>query len=444
MLSLLSRFALLVGFAAVAAVSVTMLSIPELASAAEVERCFETLDMLNGIIQETTCPFAQPQVTKLKAVPRQPIRWSPTFKSEADLRRYLECYAVTESHYDRTKQRYLPIIDFAADAFSLPRTVLACLLFRESQFSQTAVSPTGAIGLGQHLPSTMQHLTNVLKPETQSVVTKLKDIASQTVHELVSSRKVTPEQATKDKKYAETKLRVREFRVAWENYYGSIIKKDCAELYDQTKNRNKCIRARENRIERNITPEKIKADPELAIGATALYFHMILEHFNKTLKNSPKIQNGDDQSPDYYLMLAAAGSYNMGPGAAAEILKDVKPATPKNWVEALMKSNEETAAHILSIKSCIVPAASSENPWKGPIGSANYDCSIKPEYGDHVVLDKGAKNELPSKYKNKFKTASFSETKFTPPKKDDKKETKKVDKKSDKKPASETKKGRDT
>lgn len=400
-----------------------------LANDATPERCFETLDFLNGIISETTCPASQPQssAAKFGLFNKKPavVEWSKAFKGEGDLHRYLECYAVEDGRYDAIAKKYMPLIEKASRAFEVPKTVLACLIFRESRFDMKAVSPTGAIGLGQMLPSTMDHMTKLLKPVDQSFLARMKGILAKA---LPSGK----EQAIKDRAYAKTIVKNSEFTASWEDYIGGLKsyyvkfndsecrrrnplnKKDPKKSEDA---RKKCLKRMNNDEHRTITVDNVTTDPAIAIGSTGLYLKTILKHFNETLKNA-KVENGDEQSPNFYLLLAAVGSYNMGPGTAAEILKNVRPANAINWVEALKKSNEETAAHILSIQNCVEPASSKNNPWKGPIGSANHQCDAK----NPSVLPGGA-NELPKQYQNKVKTASLSETELTPVKKADKPKT---------------------
>jgi hypothetical protein len=226
---------------------------------------------------------------------------------------------------------------------------------------------------------------------------KSTDAVVLTEEELAKKNGTTLDQAKKDRALAKTRLTNRLHAIGWESYFADLDKR----------------KLHKGATPRVISPASVK-DPQIAIGATAMYLKMILHDFREALDPDLKVGNNDRQNPNYHLLLAAAGAYNMGPGAAIKILAPIEPPDRVKWVDALAHSNEETAKHILSIQRCIESSASKRgNSFLGPIGSATYNCDGANASADPRVVTQ-AFNDLPDEYKSKFKTASMNAAKNNP------------------------------
>ncbi|CAN5474035.1 hypothetical protein BH10BDE1_BH10BDE1_26110 [soil metagenome] len=375
------------------------------ASADDPKHLFGFVDWVNGITNKlckrvepgspVKAPVAEaPQATKATKPNGPQTRPSETFKSRDELRRYLECYSTEKGRYDKIQKDYLPIIESAAKEFEVPQTLLACLIFRESRFDINARSSTGAMGLGQHLKGTMQYLTQLLKPMDASTLKRSTDDIVLSEQELAAKNGNSLGQAKKDRALAKTRLTNRLHTIGWESYFANLDKR----------------KMHSGPVPRVISPATIK-DPRIAIGATAMYLKMILYDFRESLDLDLRVSNHDKQQPNYHLLLAAAGAYNMGPGAAIKILGPIEPPDREKWVAALAHSNEETAKHILSIQRCIESSSSKrENAFRGPIGSATYDCNDGNESTEPRTVTQ-AFNDLPDEYKSHYKTASMKDKK---------------------------------
>jgi hypothetical protein len=308
------------------------------------------------------------------------------FKSEGDLRKYLDCYVVEPGRMKIVSETYLPLIAQAAKDFDIPQTLLACLIFRESRFDINARSQSGAIGLGQHLRGTMADISRVIGDDF-SDIPKL-----QAIHNSLSGRETSLSvQDLKDMRYAKTRMMGATQAAQWNNYFASLTSK---------------------RLHKGPPPKVVSTKtittPSIAIGATAFYLQSILIHFQKTLDPSLSLEQSDKDSRNYDALLAAAGAYNMGPGAASGMLEDIRPPNPKKWIEKLKKSNEETAGHILSIQNCLSSPSTSGSAWNASLGSPNNDCSSPLE--PKPILPGGI-NELPAEYRNPVKSATLTKPK---------------------------------
>lgn len=310
-----------------------------------------------------------------------------SFKSEGDLRKYLDCYVVEPGRMKVVTDKYLPLIAQAAKDFDIPQTLLACLIFRESRFNINARSGSGAIGLGQHLRGTMADVTRVIGDDFGDIP-KL-----QALHKELSER---PEaslssQELKDMRYAKTRMMGATQAAQWKNYYSNLASK---------------------RLHKGPAPKVVSTKtittPSIAIGATAFYLQSILIHFQKTLDPTLSLEQSDKDTRNYDALLAAAGAYNMGPGAASGMLENIRPPNPKKWIERLKKSNEETAGHILSIQNCLSSPSASGAAWNGPMGSPNNDCDSPL---DPKPVLPGGINELPAQYRNPVKSATLTRPK---------------------------------
>jgi len=345
------------------------------------------INIFNGkpdpVCDERTPAAAAPALQRATAEKNARKATVVPFKSEGDLRKYLDCYVVEPGRMKIVTEQYLPLIAQAANDFDIPKTLLACLIFRESRFNINASSGTGAIGLGQHLRGTMADISRVVGDDF-SDLPKL-----QALHRSLSSRESSlSAQELKDMRYARTRIMGATQAEQWKNYFTNLsslkLHKGPPPIVVSTK---------------TITT------PSIAIGATAFYLQSILIHFQKTLDPTLSLEQSDKDFRNYGALLAAAGAYNMGPGAASGMLEDIRPPNPKKWIERLKKSNEETAGHILSIQNCLSSPAASGSAWSGPMGSPNNDCSSPL---DPKPTLRGGINELPAEYRNPVKSATLN------------------------------------
>jgi hypothetical protein len=351
------------------------------------------INIFNGkpdpVCDERTPASAAPALQRATAGKITPKPAVVPFKSEGDLRKYLDCYVVEPGRMKIVTEQYLPLIAQAAKDFDIPKTLLACLIFRESRFDINARSGTGAIGLGQHLRGTMADISRVVGDDF-SDLPKL-----QALHSSLSSRDSSlSAQELKDMRYARTRIMGATQAAQWKNYFTNL---SSLKLHKGPPPK--------------VVSTKTITTPSIAIGATAFYLQSILIHFQKTLDPTLSLEQSDKDSRNYDALLAAAGAYNMGPGAASGMLEEIRPPNPKKWIERLKKSNEETAGHIQSIQNCLSSPAASGSAWSGPMGSPNNDCSSPL---DPKPILPGGINELPAEYRNPVKSATL--TKPTPKK----------------------------
>ncbi len=383
------------------------------------------------ICNDDRAPENPVPATTIPEVKQPYIAPQDRLKSEGELRRYVECYLTEDGRYDKVAKEYMPLIAEAARAFELPKTVLACLIFRESRFDINARSSTGAIGLGQHLTGTMGHISDVLKTSKEKETEKLLEITKLSAKESAAANKTTVGQAQKDLAYANTVLKDRAYRLRWEQLFKDKNEKKCRDQSRKPLPAPKPAKPRTDRkgnpipapvvkaptteqryqaclddsVPRTVNTSTIK-NPAIAISATAMYLHMIIDEFKRNLDSDIKVENLESQGPNYNVLLAAAGAYNMGPGAAIKILSPIEPPDREKWVQALMKSNEETAGHVASIRNCIESSESPKgNAWLAPIGSHNYDCMAQPTAAQPRTVV--GKSTLAAEYQNSVKTASM-------------------------------------
>lgn len=355
----------------------------------------EKVGIFNGK-PEPVCDERPPVAPPLPIVSaKKPV---PSFKSEGDLRKYLDCYVVEPGRLKIVTEKYLPLIAQAAKDFGIPQTLLTCLIFRESRFNIDADSGRqpgqsyrrdGAIGLGQHVRITMSDISRILSDDYRDIP-KLQKI-ERTLSAMPRSQLKTQE--LKDLAFSKTRIGYAVQVGQWESYFKNLA------------NQKRHLGPTPKLLSENT----VRETPSIAIGATALYLQSILSAFKETLDPTISLDQGDGRETlNYYALIAAAGAYNIGPGAASGMLEDIRPPNPKKWIERLKKSNEETAGHLLSIENCISSPASNGAPWKGPMGSPNNDCSspLSPK----PVLPGGI-NVLPPEYRNPVKSATLTKPK---------------------------------
>lgn len=339
--------------------------------------------------------------TRKPAPPPEPP--NPNYKSEKDLREYFKCYLDNPNHLKDTLEKYIPLINSAAQAYDIPPTLLGCLLFRESMFKIDAKSKSGALGLSQQLKKNLNYLSNVLTFRTEKEAKEIEETAARSPEEHRQARENQISLAIAKSEVQQAKSRRKSLRLMkrWEAYYQDLFDKKLV---------------RKGPIPRKLNASNIVEDPAIAIGTGAMYLRDILITFRTTFDSRVQVdQAGIASDPE--LLLAAAGAYNMGAGGESKnksgqlvqsgAFKFIKPVVRQGygtWVKALTESNEETAAHIVSIKNCIEPkkSESQNDPWQPPIGTAPRDCA-NPVEGKYEVLPGKRPLELPDSIQQALK-----------------------------------------
>lgn len=83
-------------------------------------------------------------------------------KSTSEFRGYIDCYAKSRGNTQMYMDHFEELIKAATAKFQIPRTVLGCLIFRESQWDRSSISKTGVRGAAQATRETILHLNKVL------------------------------------------------------------------------------------------------------------------------------------------------------------------------------------------------------------------------------------------------------------------------------------------
>lgn len=296
---------------------------------------------------DDSCDTGSSETKKISSTPNAPK--NSAFKSEGELNRYLSCYLVEPGRYESYKE-WTPYIRTSAREFGISESLLTCLLFRESRFNPSARSHSGALGLAQFLRSTMPTVTNLIQAG------KTDPAEIKRLNELAAKDPSKP-QDHKDREYATARLKSIAVGLKWDSYFNQL-------------------RA-EKKYKQNTPTQFNKAlalNPATAIGAAGLYLRFIIDHFQDALKGKGA-EGTSLPAPGLDFHLAAAGAYNLGHGAAVNMLKKISPPDPKAWKERLLKSREETRDYILSIANCATSA--NHNPkiaFQPPASDPPRDC----------------------------------------------------------------------
>ncbi|MBL7688856.1 MAG: lytic transglycosylase domain-containing protein [Bdellovibrionaceae bacterium] len=296
---------------------------------------------------DDSCDTGSSETKKISSTPNAPK--NSAFKSEGELNRYVSCYAVEPGRYDAYKD-WSPYIRASAREFGISESLLTCLLFRESRFDSNAQSKSGALGPAQFLRSTMPTVTNLIQagktdPDEVKRLTELAAKESKT------------RQDKKNRTYAVARLKAIAVGMKWKSYFDQL---------------------RSQKIYKQSTPTEfnkaLALNPATAIGAAGLYLRFIIDHFHDELKGRGA-EGTALPAPSLDFHLAAAGAYNLGHGAAVNMLKKIKPPDPKAWKERLLKSREETRDYILSLANCATSANhNSKIAFQPPANDPPRDC----------------------------------------------------------------------
>lgn len=392
---LILAFALLPSLSHAAETKVTKPAIPPSATAASSAAAPKKTDggFVAGIISRFNeiknlfCPEPQPSPIAI-APAKVPVAKEPPrilLKSEGELRRYLECYSPTDAIFDDIDKTYLPLIESAARTYGVPKALLACLIFAESKFRTGAKSHTGAFGLGQHTKGTAKHITTLLKPRSAKKIAEDYKLANSSDEDAAKERKESVGVAREGIRVAKIKVMNRGFAVKWDEYYADLKRRGLHKgEAPQVVNRDALL------------------DPAVAIGASGLYLHMMMTHLKTSLDSDIIVGNRRDNDWNVEILLVAAGAYNMGPGAASYVLSPIEPPDRKAWAQALMKSNEETAKYIITIRNCISSGASGSQPANlPPMLTPRFSC----ETGEKPRVALTEPLQLPKQYENVIKEA---------------------------------------
>lgn len=351
---------------------------------------------------ESATPLLPASSAGLKTLEVRPEVDEPRFKTDGDLYSYLNCYLDTPNPGEPaevTRQRHEKVrkvtatIDSVARTVGLPKTFLACLIFRESKFDPDAVSESGALGLSQVMPGkmvfnektkqqeyepgTIDHLNNIIKPVSAARLKANQIAMTQTLAEYQKKKypmfRLMPEKTDRQKK-AKAAIATRiqrqyEDAVAAANARALTISQSVM-WQDIYKN----LRVEGNSV---TAPKELDAtnvkNPINGVAITGLYVRDILIHIKQRVEPQLRLSQPENENPNYYQLLFAAGCYNMGPGACTRAVGNIEPPQFKRMVEKLKALNEETHGHIVSIDRCARAASSSggEIAWQAPNGSRN-------------------------------------------------------------------------
>jgi hypothetical protein len=312
-------------------------------------------------------------------MPRDPSE----LKDDRELRQYLKCYTTSATVWEQIDKTYLPIIESAARTYGLPKTMLACLIFAESTFNPKAESDSGAFGLGQHTQIANDEFTRILKNDTEEEIAENERKVASTPEEVAKWKTMSVATAKIAISHADTRVIQYGFARKWDDYFKDLNRR---RIYDGNAPK--------------IMNDQMLSNPAISIGASAFYLHMMMTHLKRNLDKDIVVSRKSADEANVDLLLAAAGSYNIGPGSASYVLRKIEPPDRKAWVEALMKSNEETARYITKIQNCLSPSSSkTQGAFLPPPNSFPYSC-------EPPLIASGAKHEMPRKYNNVLKSAS--------------------------------------
>jgi len=275
-------------------------------------------------------------------------------KSNAELEKYFGCYKKSPPLQSLYIKEYQHHVAAAADAFAIPKPLLACLLFQESQWDAGIVNEnSGATGIGQFLQPALDTLSIMLTdqlPKNATKIKKHKDAMSKFNNWLLEhiaagapgdvSKRLT-NQNKKDQNFHATKVKQYELAVHWRDYVRLIknnpkTKKDAVAV---DLNRRGSI---------NLQKSTDAKKPAIAIGLSAMYVRYIMDEMTR---NNPSGQISSAKQ-NLHLMAAVAGAYNMGPGAAAKLIGTPTPTDTTAWVKKL-SANKESNKHMLNIMRCM-------------------------------------------------------------------------------------------
>ena len=363
-----------------------------------------------NILKNFVCPEVAPP--PIVVAPPKPRRIKPpvvaelpseAFKSEGELRQYIECYTQSKNEigrYQIVAKEYLPVIDVLSKTYHLPKTTMACLIFKESRFNKDATSyrinakgkkVPNAYGLGQHIGDQIDTINDIINEPLQppaSDVAILKRLGQ--IDRGEGPKETT--QDTKNRKHINSKNELRELRRTWEAGFDALRARG---LY-------------KGPTPHRLTPALMKENPIFAMAATHFSFERILLHIRNTVDSDVHVNNGDTQSPNYDLMLAAAGMYNVGEVAGAKSigkLPDPGNVNIKLWPDALAQASREIAKHILSIRNCMEsPSTKGGNAWANFMEGQDENCVEQAKGAKRVVSP--IVNELPARYMIAKKTSA--------------------------------------
>lgn len=254
-------------------------------------------------------------------------------KNQQELNQYFDCYKTSSKLHQYYLNVLMPRIRVAASAFNKPYQLVACLMFRESGGWQANIlSPAGARGLPQLMPSTYQDIQNLLP--THLTEPKFKN--------RTPNRALANQNGCYTGRFALNDLELDRLKHSlahkWRTYWIRRIP-DCArarQLYGECPPPLK-----------NVPYAEATSDPTIAAGLLSLHLDYSW-HYMKGYRLPGEKWARYKDFMDTYLVQAAA--YNTGPGGTGCRLRvsdklEVE-INPENFVR-------ETRNHMTSIRNCM-------------------------------------------------------------------------------------------
>lgn len=270
------------------------------------------------------------------------------FKDMKSLDLYLKRYrkGCTDKHHDQYLNEYKAYIEKAAKTFAIPQQFLTCLLFKENQFSNGDISRTGALGIAQFMPGTIDHINSILKDAETMTKKEVQDFAAAKLlyEDQVRRGENVSSQTLRDYLYASEKLANYNLFEKWKLAIDGIKQttafktafKDGVPWTDQYPTRFTEDRAR---------------IPALAIAASAMYIQFIMRQFRGVVNGNVTGETAPD--PVSYFTLVA-GAYNTGPNRVLDFLGKDPEGELSGWVKKVEgKAALETKVHMQSIQRCM-------------------------------------------------------------------------------------------
>jgi hypothetical protein len=274
----------------------------------EVEKILADLEARE--ISSRDCPPERTPVSSVTELLGRIISDTAGLKNKQELQTYLDCYSTP--HQKEYQHDFKPMIELAEQVFGVPSILLTCLLRRESSWDKEAVSPTGAVGLGQHLKANSAFISRLIGDSPA-------------------------------RRRAHTQARSTVAR-QWDYYMNHIAKtrpellKGCSGGFDL----------------------EDRTCPAASIAAASVY----LVQIQKELNSSSKIPSMEWEDFKSHFVTAAA-AYNIGNGFASKAVKGLSDSD--EWVDALMDrpmkagKRGELTDHIRALRNCM-----GKNNWGPP------------------------------------------------------------------------------
>lgn len=218
---------------------------------------------------------------------------------------------------------YKPLILSASNIFKLPFSFQSCLIFKESRFNKSAVSPVGARGVAQFTEETYEFLARALRIGEKSLKLQGKEILSGSGFSF---------EYPSLKKLSYSKYNTQIFRDMYEMWQAYLLTNELEEI-SLTK-----------------TPfKKLIYRPEYSIGLSSMYLYYLKHRVKYDIRKH--VEDSKLKDPDFILSLA--GAYNQGARRVLKVVRESKrnPDFLK-WISYQSRVSE-TKEYISSIRTCM-------------------------------------------------------------------------------------------